>query len=358
MALIQTILFYLTSTAFFFGPTFRLNLFSVSIPVFDLLLFLFILSNLTSKPKISNKYIILFIIWNFVSYLFNLKNYGFLYQNFFYLFKLANLCLLLFIPINITKRQKNYFLIVLFTDILFGFIQYFFWPDLTNYKYFGWDPHLNRLTSTFIDPTFVGLIFLLLLIFYFFTNPNIFILLLIYLAISLTYSRSTLLALLISSLYFSLKKNKNIKLYLKTLLLVAITILILPNSIGEGTNLKRTSTIMAKIENYKQAFEVIKQKPLIGHGYNNLVSIKKPTNFYPDHSLSGFDSSLLTITSTSGIIGLTLFLVAFTKYFSNLTIIERTAIISILVHSLFANSLLYSWVIFSYSILFNTKNRK
>lgn len=358
MALIQTILFYLASTALFFGPVFRLNLFSVSIPIFDLLLSLFILSSFVSKPKISNKYIILFIFWNFTSYILNLKNYGFLYQNFFYLFKLINLCLLLFIPINITKKQKNYFLIVLFANILFGFIQYFFWPNLTNYKYFGWDPHLNRLTSTFIDPTFTALIFLLLLIFYFFTNPNIFTLSLIYLAISLTYSRSTLLALLLSSLYISIKKNKNIKLFVKTSLLIIITIIVLPNSMGEGTNLKRTSTIHAKVENYKQALNLIKQKPLIGHGYNNLVSIKKPKNFYPDHSLSGFDSSLLTITSTSGIIGLTLFLFAFSKYFSNLTLSQKTAIISILVHSLFANSLLYSWIIFSYSILFNTKNRK
>ena len=358
MELIQTILFYLTSTTFFFGPTFRLNLFSISVPIFDLLLSLYIFSSLILKPKISNKYVIMFIIWNFISYLINLKSYGFLYQNFFYFFKLTNLCLLIFIPINITKRQKNYFLIILFANILFGFIQYFFWPDLTNYKYFGWDPHLNRLTSTFIDPTFTALIYLLILIFYFFINPNIFTLSLIYLAISLTYSRSTLLALLISSLYFSIKKNKNIKIFLKTIILITITIMFLPNSVGEGTNLKRTSTIMAKIENYKQAFEVIKQKPLIGHGYNNLVSIKKTNNLYHDHSLSGFDSSLLTITSTSGIIGLILFLVTFTKYFSNLTLSQKTAIISILVHSLFANSLLYSWIIFSYSTLFNTKNRK
>ncbi len=358
MALIQTILFYLTSTAFFFGPVFRLNLSSVSIPIFDLLLSLYILSNLFSKPKISNKYVILFIVWNLISYLLNLKNFGFLYQNFFYLFKLVNLCLLLFVPIDITKNQKKYFLTILFANILFGFIQYFFWPDLTSYKYFGWDPHLNRLTSTFIDPTFTALIYLLLLIYYFYENPKTFILSLIYLSIVLTYSRSTLFALLLSSLYFGLKKNKSIKLFLKTLLLVAITIIVLPNSIGEGTNLKRTSTILAKVENYKQAINTIWQKPLIGHGYNNLLSVKKPINSYPDHSLSGFDSSLLTITSTSGIIGLILFLVAFFKNYSNLTIIQKSATISILIHSLFANSLLYSWVIFSYSILFITKNRK
>lgn len=358
MVLIQTILFYLTSTTFFFGPDFRVNLFSVSIPVFDLLLSLYILSKLILKPTISNKYVILFIVWNLISYLLNLKNYGFLYQNFFYLFKLTNLCLLLFVPINISKNQKKYFLTILFANILFGFIQYLFWPDLASYKFFGWDPHLNRLTSTFLDPTFTALIFLLLLIYYFFENPKIFILSLIYLSIALTYSRSTLLALLISSLYFGLKQSKNLKLFLKTLLLIIITIIVLPNSIGEGTNLKRTSTIYAKVENYKQALNLIKQKPLIGHGYNNLLSFKKPTNLYPDHSQSGFDSSLLTITSTSGIIGLTLFLLAFSKYFLNLTIMEKTAIISILIHSLFANSLLYSWIIFCYSILYNTKNRK
>ena len=358
MALIQTIFFYLTSTFFFFGPQFRLTIFSTSIPVFDLFLSLYISSYLISKPKIPNKYIILFIVWNFVSYLLNLKNYAFLYQNFFYLFKLTNICLLLFTPINITRKQKNYFLTILFANILFGFIQYIFWPDLTNYRSFGWDPHLNRLTSTFLDPTFTGLIFLLLLIYYFFTNPKISILSLIYLVISLTYSRSTLLSLLISSLYLSLKKYKNLGIFLKTLILITLTLLILPNSRGEGTNLKRTSTVLAKIENYKQALTLIKQKPLIGQGYNNLISIRKSINLYPDHSLSGFDSSLLTITSTSGIIGLILFLSALFKYYPNITIANKTALISIIVHSLFANSLLYSWIIFSYSILFNSKNRK
>jgi len=163
---------------------------------------------------------------------------------------------------------------------------------------------------------------------------------------------------LISSLYLSLKKYKNLGIFLKTLILITLTLLILPNSRGEGTNLKRTSTVLAKIENYKQALTLIKQKPLIGQGYNNLISIRKSINLYPDHSLSGFDSSLLTITSTSGIIGLILFLSALFKYYPNITIANKTALISIIVHSLFANSLLYSWIIFSYSILFNSKNRK
>ena len=42
-----------------------------------------------------------------------------------------------------------------------GFIQYFFYPDLRNLYYLGWDPHYYRIVSTILDPNFCGILFAL-----------------------------------------------------------------------------------------------------------------------------------------------------------------------------------------------------
>ena len=49
----------------------------------------------------------------------------------------------------------------IFWTAVFGWIQYFFWPDLTYLKYLGWDDHYFRLTGTFLDPNFMGLVLVL-----------------------------------------------------------------------------------------------------------------------------------------------------------------------------------------------------
>ena len=356
MATIQSIFFYLATTAFFFGPSLRLNLFFASVPIFDILLILYTcFSIIGKKPKKTS--FLAFAVWSIFRFLTNLFFYKSQPRNIFYLIRLVNFCLLFsYIP-KPTPNQLKFLNLVIIANIIFGLIQYFIWPDLTSYSYLGWDPHLNRLTSTFLDPTFTGLIFLLFLLFSYFSNTSIYILLFIYICISLTYSRSTLLSLLLSFLFISIRK-KDFLIFFKTLIIVIFTLLILPNTAGEGTKLKRTSTIKAKIENYRQAIHIIVKSPLIGHGYNNLNQARKLNS--DNHANFGFDSSLLTITSTTGIIGLFLFLKSFIKLFIHSNTAQKTILISVFTHSLFSNSLLYPWI---YFILISyiptlTKNRK
>ena len=43
-----------------------------------------------------------------------------------------------------------------------GYLQYFFYPNLRNLYYAGWDEHLYRMFSSFLDPNFAGAFFVLL----------------------------------------------------------------------------------------------------------------------------------------------------------------------------------------------------
>ena len=49
--------------------------------------------------------------------------------------------------------------------VLLGFIQLMFYPALRNLYYLGWDEHLYRMFSTFLDPNFAGAFFVLFTLF-------------------------------------------------------------------------------------------------------------------------------------------------------------------------------------------------
>ncbi len=84
---------------------------------------------------------------------------------------------------------------------LIGLIQFFMYPDLRNLMYLGWDPHYYRLFSTLLDPNYMGLllVFTLLMGFGIFTKKHsVWIIagqLVTFVALLLTYSRSSFLAL-------------------------------------------------------------------------------------------------------------------------------------------------------------------
>jgi O-antigen ligase len=159
----------------------------------------------------------------------------------------------------------------------------------------------------------------------------------------LTYSRSTYLSFLLAFTFIAFKK-KNLKIFIVSFVLIVCAIFLLPRQEGEGTKLERTSSISAKIEKYKEGLNVFIKSPIIGYGYNNLYfvrTIKNPNS----HANFGFDSSLLTILTTSGIIGLILFILGLKNYFIKADLTHQSILIALLLHSLFANSLLYPWII-------------
>jgi len=355
MASVSTIVLYLTAIVFFFGQLLRLNFLNISFPLLDIFIIALAAINLifhlkTKTIQIKNRGFLYFLIFTWITFFINY----FLYHNpiitpLFYLIRLTCLLSLIIVPLSsqiFKEKFKRFFLICLFSDIIFGFIQYLFWPNFIYFNALNWDPHTFRLVGTFFDPTFTGLIFLLFLLIIFFNkniNFRIPILIISYLAIALTYSRTSYLVFIIAFAFISMRL-KQPKILITSILIIILTVLILPRLPGESTKLERTSSIFAKIENYKEGISVFSQSPLIGHGYNNLVYIRH-INIPNSHSNSGFDSSLLTILATTGLIGGLLFLTGIKDLFFHSDLLLQTLLLTVFIHSFFSNSLLYPWVL-------------
>lgn len=336
------------SVCIFFGQLLRLNTGNIDFPLIDLFLGIFAFIHIALNFKrAKNRYFLWFIIFSWVSlavnYIINPRPF---LEPIFYLIRL---CLLLSLftfesNLKLSSFQQKLLTLALISNLIFGLLQYLLWPDLTYFKALGWDDHLHRLVSTYLDPTFTGLIYLLFLIHIFFKKPkNIWLMAIVYLAIALTYSRSTMLSLLVTTFYYSLTIRKFKYILIATIIVVS-TVFLLPRKEGEGTKLERTSSPHAKIENYKEGLKLFAESPIIGQGYNNLVNLREatPKNL---HSRGGFDGSLMTILVTNGIIGLTLFILGLWKMFYDATLEKKVMLIAILIHSLFANSLLYPWIL-------------
>ncbi|MDP4009877.1 MAG: O-antigen ligase family protein [Candidatus Shapirobacteria bacterium] len=356
MAITSSIILFFSIIVFFFGQLLRINIGSINFPLFDIALFLLFLLNIFyqikyKKLKIKNHYFLAFLVIAWLSFLINHFLYDFnLLKPSLYLLLLTILLSFFIIPIHpnlISPKVRYFFSLSLIANIVFGLIQYFIWPNFTYFDASNWDPHLYRLVSTFFDPTFTGLIYLFFIIYVYlskkFPYKNL-ILIISYFAMVLTYSRSTFLAFILVFAFISFKL-KNLKIFIFSFVLIATTIILLPRMPGEGTKLERSSSIKAKIENYKEGINVFTKSPLLGVGYNNLFYIRNSTNPL-SHSISGFDSSLLTILTTTGIFGLVFFILGIYKKFITSELIQQSILIAVLFHSLFANSLLYPWVLF------------
>ncbi len=352
MAFITPIIYLSTIIVFFFGQLLRIEIKSISFPVIDLFIAAIFCLNILQKIKnkdfkVKNKYLLYFLIFAWFSFIFNYFRYNFdLIKPILYLFRLTFLLSFFIFPPKIEERIKRFFYLIIFSNVTFGLIQYFFWPNFTYFKSLNWDPHLYRLVSTFFDPTFTALFYLFLIIIVFLNKKFSFrktILIVSYLALALTYSRSSLGAFLVAFTFIAYQK-RNLKIFILTSLLIISTIFLLPRFEGEGTKLERTSSITAKIENYKEGFNLFLKAPIIGHGYNNLFYVRQIDN--PNsHANSGFDGSLMTILTTNGACGLILFILGLKKIFIQGNLMVKTIFISVIFHSFFANSLLYPWIL-------------
>jgi hypothetical protein len=319
----------------------------------DVIVFLIAIYTLLRKPKIPSWYIyfLSFILFGFFSWgvnAFILKS-DFLVRGLMYGVRLLVYSIIPIFIYNFFKAQKdrkfiiNSLLSVSIITAVFGWIQYINWPNLVALKYLGWDDHLYRLVGTFLDPTFTSIILVLGSIIALKENRK---LSLIFLGISIlfTYSRISYLVFILLLVYF--------RKYLIVFLFV-VSIFFLPKNMGgEGVNLVRTSSTNLKIINYKETLKIITKSPVIGVGFNNLCPARQiylnDTNI-TSHSCFGSDSSILFILATTGIIGLFLFIsfIFSIPSYPLLTI----SFLAVLIHSTFANSLFYPWVMFWIFIL-------
>ena len=107
------------------------------------------------------RYLALFTVWALISLIFNASQYAGseIFASFSYWARLALIvCVTVGMSYLLDQRQDrrvvSYFILFSTTALVIGFVQLYFLPDLIGLASEGWDPHIGRLVSSFLDPNF------------------------------------------------------------------------------------------------------------------------------------------------------------------------------------------------------------
>lgn len=237
-----------------------------------------------------------------------------------------------YIGIERLKKPLNISLIIF---CFLCIVQYILIPDMRFLKNIGFDDHYFRLIGPFFDPNFTGAVFAAASL-YFIGNNKISYSLPFIGLLAPTVSRASYLVF-VAGLIYILFHNKKIKLLILIGVLGAI-ILMIPKPFGEGINLFRTFSIYSRLDSWRQGISLFFDKPIFGWGYNTLRN--------NDGSRFQIDNSYIFLLATTGIAGLLSFsnlLKDLLKNIKNVGI--KILIFSLLIHSLFNNSLFYIWIL-------------
>lgn len=284
-----------------------------------------------------------------------------------YLTRLLSFVILGFVVFFEFKSKKlliNSLLLIAFVIALIGLVQYLLLPDTRFLRLLRWDDHYGRLISTFLDPAFTGIIlvlgFLIAL-----AKKNYYLLILFLISIALTYSRSSYLALTISSFYYFYKNNFSKKVFTLFAASLLLAVTFVPKSLpSEGVNLLRTYSIEYRFQNSLQYFNVFSENPVFGIGLNNVCALNmgKEVNEKYSHSCGGSDNGVVFVLLTTGIVGFIAFSHALKKMFflkkNENKYLWQASFVAFFTHGMFTNTLAYSFVLGWIAILTaaSTKN--
>lgn len=306
-----------------------------------------------------------------------------------YLIRLIAYIGIIFAVLQLDQRLKKKIEQLVFLDglaiVLIGYFQYFFYSDIRHLIAIGWDEHMYRLFSAFYDPNFAGAILVLYLLFvagllyvsltskrrkesFFFSA----VLLLTLGAIFLTFSRSALIMLVISSGTVLVLLNKK-KLILGLFAILALYIIVIsPRFYIENTNLFRTVSSEARLESYANAFAIYQDNPLFGVGFNAYryaqhdYGFRNETPKYPSNADSGVDNSFLLVLATTGIIGFGAYLLFWGTLIANAIAHIRqkqsirakifiASVVGLFINAFFINSLFFPaillWVLVMFGLI-------
>ena len=250
---------------------------------------------------------------------------------------------------------------------ILGFIQLLVFPNLAFLEIFGFDPHQNRVVSTFLDPNFLGcflsICFLVSLYQFFEKKQKIFLLwaTIFLVTIFFTFSRSAYLMVLIESLIFSFLRAKKV---IFILILVGITSYFFVPQFNERINgaFSIDKSASERFYSWSAGWEIFKKNPILGVGFNNISSALDNYNLYQvhqnqfTHSASGVDSSFIFVLATTGIVGFLVYISFWVLLLGK--VIHREArvlvlaiIIALFVNSQFINSLFYPEIMVLYFLI-------
>lgn len=198
---------------------------------------------------------------------------------------------------------------------IFGFVQYFWYSNLKNLYYAGWDEHLYRLFGTLLDPNFAGvyivLFFILVFSYLFYSKEKLIygtLCVFVLLAIYLTYSRSALISLIVGTFTF-LVLNRKTKIVIPVLIFFVSLILVFSNFKIEGLNPLRIASVDARIISAKEAILIIEKNPILGVGFNAYryaqirYNLRDSVKTRISNADASTDNSFLFILATTGAIG-------------------------------------------------------
>lgn len=267
---------------------------------------------------------------------------------------------------GLPEIKKNIFKILLYSGAMLsilGLVQFILLPDLQPLAIYGWDPHYFREVSTFLDPNFLGAYFVLTLILIIgdstkhIPSKKIKIVFgILYLGLLLTFSRSSYLMYFISLLVIGFFSKRNFKFGLFAItssLVLALGFLVYSQVIASPRNIDRTKSAEFRVNAWQQGISIFSRSPLLGVGFNSYrYAIREfdlaPEQFIESHGASTNDSSLLYVASTTGVLGLIAYIsliISALVYSFRKNIFLFSALLGLLVHSLFANSLFYPFII-------------
>lgn len=277
-----------------------------------------------------------------------------------------------------SKFRKGAPLLMILSGTFFalvGYVQYFLYPSLRNLYYLGWDEHLYRLFSSFLDPNFSGIFLALVFVLvlgelissikenskYRHLYGPIFPIILF--AVFLTYSRAAVIALIVSVFtYFVISGYR--KIAIGSVLFVLLAIVLSPKSFQtEGTNFFRTASGNARIESIKKGIEIFQKNPVFGIGFNTYRFEQYKRGFINKkdwqvtHAGAAPDNSFVFVLATTGIIGLSVYLYFLYSLFKNAisnfknkekrgyAIVLFSSLLGVVASSIFINSLFYPFIL-------------
>lgn len=311
-------------------------------------------------------YLSFFWLIGFISLLFSGNLNGIFYLIRFILYSLSFWLGYSLIISKVTSFEKiiKDFLVVGLILSSIGFLQLIFYPDFKFLEQFGYDPHVNRLASTFLDPNFLGTFLNICFIFSIFLYQKlkdkriIFLTAIYFLAIIFTYSRSSYLMLLVEILIISFASNKRIIFFL---FILGIALFIFIPRVSErvigGFSLDKSAN--ERIESWQNGLNIFNKNPILGVGFNNLRQEFEKNNQFKvfssgeGHSGAGIDSSLIFVLATTGILGFLIYIswwvLIIRQNFSKFFILAL--ILGLMINSIFINSLFYPPIMFTYFLI-------
>lgn len=281
------------------------------------------------------------------------------------------------------KNNKSLFRpLILFLNIslvMLGALQLLLYPSLQGISG-GWDPHMFRMVSTWLDPNFFGAFLAILLPYAVIAAGNsgkrrVATAIGLLFATLLTQSRSAFIAIFLAAIFCGILYllQARIAPVIKKLLPIGISIVVVciafvVTLLGDrAANLfMHDPTVSIRGDAYKTVWRnLVEPNIFLGIGYNAYQFAAKDAWLIADfsaHSRAGSDSSILTLLVTTGLIGTALFLfpiltaAAFhlrrylqTQNKYSLCFLFTTIVL--LVQSQFTNSLLYPHILMVYMLV-------